>query len=155
MLDIYTCIISCIVFRDLVPDIYFHDTDTWDLCDMYYLNFMMFLDWPCDFILWYCILVILWLCYTTVTRPGHLMFIIYMSHHSCMQYTVSLYMIYRLNFLLLLLLSVLDTAKYIVLLISMPYLCCYYIFIFFLLLFFSFMYSCWSASEGPLLFFNI
>ena len=48
-------------------------------------------------------------------------------------------------FLLLLLLSVLDTATHIVLIISMPYLYCYCIFTFSFLLFFPFVYSCWSA----------
>ena len=49
-------------------------------------------------------------------------------------------------FLLLLLVLVLNTAKHIILLVSMPYLYCYRIFIFSLLLFFFFLYSC-----GPLL----
>ena len=95
MLDIYTCIISCIVFSDLVPDLYLYDTDTWNSCDMYFLDYMMFLDLPCYFILWSHVLVILWLCYTAVTRPGHFIFIIYMSHYAC---TISLCMIYRLDF---------------------------------------------------------
>jgi len=62
-LDIYTCIISCIVFSDLVPDLYFHDTDTWDSCDMHYLDYMMFLD---HHVILSCDLVFLWSCdYTT------------------------------------------------------------------------------------------
>jgi len=89
MLDIYTYIISCIIFSDLVHDLYFYDTDTWDSCDMHYLDYMMFLDLLCYFILWYRILVILWLYYIIVTHPGHLMFIIYMSHYAC---TTLLYM---------------------------------------------------------------
>ena len=50
---------------------------------------------PCYFFLWSRVYVILWLCYMTVTRPGHLMFIIYISHHAC---TAFLYMIYRLGY---------------------------------------------------------
>ena len=94
MLDIYTCIISCIIFSDLVPDLYFYDTNTWDSCDMHYLDYMTFLDIPCYFILWFRVLVILWLCYTIVTCPGYSMFIIYMSHYAC---TILLYMIYLLD----------------------------------------------------------
>ena len=44
MLDIYTYIISNIVFSDLVLDLCFHDTDTWYSCDMHYLDYMTFLD---------------------------------------------------------------------------------------------------------------
>ena len=162
-------------------------------------DFMIFLNWPCDFNLWSCVLVILWLCYkiftrprhfmfiifmsrhactdilcmiyyfvysrynsryyqiyryfilwshvliilwlyyTTVTRPGHFIFIINMSHHAC---TVSLYIIYRLDFPIIIITVVLDTAKYIIVLTSMPYLYCYCIFIFSLLPFYSFVYSC-------------
>jgi len=47
------------------------------------------------------------------------------------------YMIYRLNFLLLLLLLVLDTTNHIIFIVSMPNLYCYYIFIFSFLLLFS------------------
>ena len=75
--------------RDLVPDIYSHNTDTWYSCDMHYLDYKIFLDWLCDFNLWSSVLVILWLCYMTITRPRHL------SQHAC---TVLLYMIYRLVF---------------------------------------------------------
>jgi len=53
---------------------------------------MIFLDWPYYFNLWSRVLMILWLYYTTITRLGYFMFIIYMSHYAC---TVSLYMIYR------------------------------------------------------------
>jgi len=59
MLNIYTYIISCIVFSDLVPDIYFHDTNTGDSCDMHYFDYMTFLDLPCYFILWSRVLVII------------------------------------------------------------------------------------------------
>ena len=63
MLDIYTCIISCMVFSNLVPDIYFHGADTWDSCDMHYIDYMMFLDLPCYLS---CDLMFLWFCdYTT------------------------------------------------------------------------------------------
>ena len=73
-----------------------------------------------------CDLVIWWLCYTIVTRPRHLMFIIYMSHHAC---TVSFkHDLSSRFFLLLLLLSVLDNTNHIVLIILIPYSCCYYIF---------------------------
>jgi len=95
MLNIYTCIISRIIFGDLVPNLYFYDTDTWDSCDTNYLDYMTFLDLLCYLFLWSRVLVILWLYYTIVTRPGHLMFIICMSHHAC---TVSLYTIYHLDF---------------------------------------------------------
>jgi len=138
MLDIYICIISCIILSDLLPDIYFHDTDTWDLCDMHYVDYIMFLDLPCYFILWYRVLMILWLYYTTVSRSGHLISL-YICHtmHARSPCTWSIVSI----FLLLLLLSVLDTAIQIVLFISMSYFYCYCIFIFSLLLFFSFVYS--------------
>jgi len=43
------------------------------------------------------------------------MFIIYMSHHAC---TVSLYMIYHLDFPVIVISLVLDIVKHIVLLIS-------------------------------------
>ena len=150
MLDIYTCIISCMVFSDLLLDIYFHDTDTWDSCDMHYLDYMIFLDWPCDFKL-----VILW-------SWDYVTWYLFVQDISC-----SLYPCHNVHarspciwsivsiFLLLLLLLVLSTSKHIVLLISMPYLYCYCILIFSLILFFSFVYSCWSASDGPLLFFSI
>ena len=95
MLDICTCIISFTVFSDLVPDLYFQDTNTWDSCDMHYLDYMTFVNIPCYFILWSQVLVILWLYYTTVTCPRRLIFIIYMSHHTC---TVLLYMIYLLDY---------------------------------------------------------
>jgi len=131
MLDIYTCIISCIVFSDLVPDIYFHDTDTWDSCDMRYIDYMMFLDLPWCFILWSRVPVILWLYYTPVTRSGHLMFIIYMSHYACM---ALLYMIYHPDYFCYCYyfqFSILPN----ILFLYPTY--CYYFFIFSLLSFFS------------------
>ena len=126
--------LSCIIFSDLVPDIYFHDTDTWDSCDMHYIDYMMFLDLPFYFILWSRVLVILWLCCITITHPGHLMFIIYMSHHAC---TVSLYMIYRLDFPVIVITFSSRYCQTYLLLIFMPYLYCYCIFVFSLLIFFS------------------
>jgi len=113
--------------RDLVLNIYFHDTDTWDSCDMHYLDYMIFLDWPCDFNLWSRVLMILWLCYTRSLYSCHNMH----ARSSC---TRSIIVIIPV----LLLLSVPDTVNYIVLIISMPYLYCYCIFIFSLLIFFSF-----------------
>ena len=95
MLDIYTCIISCIVFSNLVLNLYFRDTNTWNSCDVHYLEYMIFVDPPCYFILWSRVLEILLLYYTTVTRLGHLMFIIFMWQHAC---TVLLYMIYHLDY---------------------------------------------------------
>ena len=147
MLDICTCIISCIIFSDIVPDVYFHNTDTWDSCDMHYIDYMMFLDLPCYFILWSCVLAILLVYYTIVTRPGYLMFVIYMSHHACM---VLLYMIYRLNFPVIVItfsswycqtycsfiLPTITTSLY-----SLFYRS------------FTFVHSCWSASDRPLLLF--
>ena len=62
---------------------------------MHYIDYMMFMDLPSYFILWSRVLVILWLYYTTVTRPVYLMCIIYMSYHAC---TVSMHMIYPLDF---------------------------------------------------------
>ena len=59
MLDICTCIISFIVFSDLVPDLYFQDTDTWDSCDMHYLDYMTFLEY---YVILFCDLEFLWSC---------------------------------------------------------------------------------------------
>ena len=140
MLEICICIISFIVFSDLVPDLYFQDTDTWDSCDMHYLDYMTFLDIPCYFILWSRVFMTLLLCYMTVTCSGHFMFIIYMSHYVCM---VSLYMIYRLDYS--------SYYYYLQFSILLNILClcptyCYYIFIFSLLSFFSL-----RTLAGPLL----
>ena len=111
---------------------YFHDTDTWDSCDMYYLVYMIFLDWSCEFNLWSFVLVILWSCYTTVTHPRRLMFIIFMWQHVC---TVLLYMIFRPDYsCYCYYFQFLINAMHIVL---MSYLYCYCAFIFSLLLFFS------------------
>jgi len=146
MLDICTCIIFFIIFSDLVPDMYFQDTNTWDSCDMHYLDYMTFLDLPWFFILWSRVLVILWLCYITVTYPGHFMFIIYMSHYAC---TVSLYMIYLPDY------SCYYYYFQFSILPNILFLCptyCYYIFIFSP---YCFVYSCWSASDGPLLYFSV
>jgi len=138
--------------RDLVPDIHFHDADTWDSCDRHYLDYMIFLDWPCDFNLWSHIFMIFWLCYTIITHPGHFVFIIFMSQHAC---TVLLYMISSWLLLLLLLLLVLDTAKYIVLIILCST-CTVTVFSYSLVYCsFPFVYSCWSSSDEPLLFFSV
>ena len=59
MLDICTWTLSFIIFSDLVPDLYFQDTDTWDSCDMHYTDYVMFLDLPWCFILWSHVLVII------------------------------------------------------------------------------------------------
>ena len=131
MLDINICIISCIVFSDLVPDIYFHNTDTWDSCDMHYLVYMKFLSWPCEFNLWSRVLMIM-LHDSYSFRTSHVHYI----HVTTCMHDLIIYNLSSRLFLLLLLLSVLDTVKYIVLLILMPYLHCYCIFIFSLLLFF-------------------
>jgi len=152
MLNIYTCIISCIVFSDQVPDIYFHDTDTWDSCDLHYLDYMTFLDLPCYFILWSCVLVILWLYYTTVTYPGHLMCNIYMLHHAC---TISLYMIYRLDFPIIIIsfssqyCQTYHTSCFNALLVLLPH---FHILSFTVLFLFVLLRS---ASDGALLFFCI
>jgi len=152
MLDIYTCIISCIVFSNLVLNLYFRDTNTWNSCDVHYLEYMIFVDPPCYFILWSRVLLILWLCYMTVTHPGHFLFIKYMSHHA---WTVLVHdLLFRL-FVLLLLLLVLDTTNHIVFIISMPYLYYFYIFIFSLLLFFSLRVLLPVRFDGSLLFFSI
>ena len=128
MLDICTYIISFILFSDLVPD-------TCDSCDMHYLDYITFLDLSCDSNLWSRVLVILWLCYTTITCPRHFMFIIY-NVTPCMHGPL-VHDLLSQFFLLLLSLSILDNTNHIILHISMPYLYCYCIFIFSLLLFFS------------------
>jgi len=113
MLDICTYIISFILFSDLVPD-------TWDSCDMHYLDYMTFLDIPCYFTLCSRVLMILWLCYTTIN----------MSYYVC---TVSLYMIYHLDY------SFYYYYLQFSILPNIMFLCpvyCYYFFIFSLLSFF-------------------
>ena len=104
--------------RDLVPDLYFRDT-TWDSCDMHYLDYMIFLDWPCDFNLWSrvsCDLVImLHDSYSSRTIRVH-----YIHVRTCM-HGLLVHDLSSWLFLLMLLLSVLDTANHIVLIISMPY----------------------------------
>ena len=105
----------------------------------------MFLDLPCHSILWSRILVILWLYYTTVTHPGYLMFVIYVT--SCMHGLIvhdlsSWFSCYCYYFQFLILPNLL-------------FLCptyCYYIFIFSP---YCFVYSCWSASDGPLYYFSV
>ena len=150
MLDIYTCIISCIVFNDLVTDIYFYDTDTWNLYDMHYLDYMTFLDIPC-----YCDLVFLWSCdYTTQQLLVHdISCSLYtcqtiQARSSCTWSSVSIIPVIVITF----------SSWY-----CQSYYFCYfnallvhyYIFIFSLLLFLSFVYSSWPVSDGPLLFFSI
>ena len=49
-----TCILSCIVFSDLLPDLYFHDTDTWDSCDLHYLDYMVCLELSCYYLVISC-----------------------------------------------------------------------------------------------------
>ena len=110
MLDICTCIISFIVFSDLVPDMYLQDADTWDSCDMHYLDYMTFLDIPCYFILWSRLLVIM-LHDSFLSRTFHVHYIhITLCMHGLLVHDLSSWL-----FLLLLLLSVLDTAKHIIL----------------------------------------
>ena len=87
MIDICTCIISYIVFSNLVPDMYqdtdtwdscdmhmYQDTDTWDSCDMHYLDYMIFLDILCYFILWSRVLVII-LHDSYLSRTSHVHYI--------------------------------------------------------------------------------
>ena len=52
MLDICSCIISFIVISDLVPDLYFQDTDTWDSCEMHCLDYSCDLEFlgSCDYV---------------------------------------------------------------------------------------------------------
>ena len=136
MLDINTCIISCIVFNDLVTDLYLYDTDTWDYCDMHYLDYMIFLDWPCDLS---CDLVFLWSCDYVIRQllvQNISCSLYFMSQHAC---TVLLYIIYYLDY------SCYCYYFQFSILPSIFFLCptyCYYIFIFSLLSFFSFVYSC-------------
>ena len=110
MLDICTCIISFIVFSDLVPDLYFQDTDTWDSCDMHYLDYMTFIDIPCYFILWSWVLVII-LHDSYLSRTSHAHYI----HVTPCMYDLIVHDLSSWLFLLLLLFSVLDTAKHIML----------------------------------------
>jgi len=132
MLNIYTCIIFGIVFSDLVSHLYFYDTDTWDSCDSIILT--TWCSWTYHVIL-SCDLVFLWF-YDYVTRQ-FLIHDISCSLYTChtMHARTSCAWLSSQLFLLLLLLSVFDTAN--IVLISMSYLYCYCIFIFSLLLFFS------------------
>ena len=128
MLDICTCIISFIIFSDLVPDLYFQDTDTWDSGDMHYFDYMTFLDIPCYFILWSRVLVIM-LHDSYLSRTSHVHYIhITPCMHGHIAHDLSFWL-----FLILLLPSVLETDKHIIFLCPIDY---YYIFIFSLLLFF-------------------
>jgi len=91
-----------------------------------------------------CDLMFLWLYYTTVTRPGHLMFIIYTSHHAC---TVSLYMIYRLDFFYICYYYQFSIILIILFLLFQHPTCAvtaFFIFFFYC----PFVYSCWSTSDG-------
>jgi len=109
MLDICTCIISCIVFSDIVLEIYFQDTDTWNSCDLHYLDYMTFLDIPCYFILWSRVLVIM-LHDSYLSKTSHVHYIhITPCMHGLIVHDLSFWL-----FLLLLLPSVLDTAKHII-----------------------------------------
>jgi len=101
----------------------------------------MFLDLPCYFILWSYILVILWLYYTTVTRPGHHMFIICMSHHTC---TILLYMMYRLDFPIIV---ITFSSRYCQNIVLKSFLLLLFLHILFYYSF-LFVYSCWCASDG-------
>ena len=113
MLDIYTCIVSCIIFSDLTPDLYLHDTDIWDSRDMHYLDYMMFLDLPCYFILLSRVLVnlVIILHSSYSSRISHVHYIhVTPCMHDLIVYDLSSWL-----FLLLLLLSVIDTTKHIML----------------------------------------
>ena len=81
--------------------------------------------------------------YTTVTRPRHLMFILYMSHHTCM---VSLYMIYCLDFSCYCYYYHFSILPIKLFLFQYPTCAITTFFIFFF--YCPFMYSCWSASDG-------
>ena len=108
--------------RDLAPDIYFGNSDTWDLCNMHYLDYMIFLNWPCYFNLWSRVLVfMLHDSYSSRTSRVHYIHVT-TCIHGLIIHDLSFWL-----FLLLLLHSVLDAANHIVLIISMPYSCCYYI----------------------------
>ena len=143
MLDIYICIISCIILSDLLPDIYFHwlTLETHVTCII-----LTWHSWTYHVIL-SCDIEFLWSCdYVTrqyLFRTFHVHYIyVTLCMHGLLAHDLSSWL-----FLLLLLLSVFDTDKHIVVLILKPYLYCYCIFIFSLLLFFSFVYSCWFASD--------
>ena len=92
MIDICTCIISCIVlviyFLTRIFKILTFETHVTCIILTTWHSWIYHVILSCD-------LEFLWLCYTTVTCPGHLMFIIYMSHPAC---TTLLYMIYRLDY---------------------------------------------------------
>jgi len=89
----------------------------------------------------------------TVTRPGHLMFILFMSQHAC---TILLYMIYRPDYscyYYYFKFSILPNISFLLFLCptctvtAVSYSLFYYSFLF--------VYSCWSGSDWPLLFFSI
>ena len=82
------------------------------------------------------------------SRTSHVHYI-YMSHHACM---IFLYIIYHPDY------SCYCNYFQFSILSNILFLCptyCYYFFIFSLLSFFPFVYSCWSASDGPLLYFSV
>jgi len=134
--------------RDLVTDLCSRGSGTWESCDMHYLDYMILLDWPYDFNLWYRILVILWLCYTIVTRPGHLIFIIFMSQHTC---AVLLYMIYRPDYSCYCYYfqsSILPNILFLLFQCPTRTVTAFSYFLFYYS--FPFVYFCWSGSDGPL-----
>ena len=112
----------------------------------YIISCIILITWysRTEYVILSCDLVFLWLCYMTVTHPGHLMFIIYMSHYAC---TVSLYMIYRL-----------DYSYYccyfqfpimlIILFLLFQYLICAVTTFFIFFFYCPFVYSYWYASDG-------
>ena len=145
MLDICTCIISYIIFSDLVPGIYFQDTDTWDSCDMHYLTtwhswtYHVILSrdlvfwWSCDYISWQLLVQdISYYCTWSIFSIIHVIITTF-SPRYCQTY-----------YACVLLIVITFCPTY-----------CYYIFIFSLLSLFSFVYSCWSASDGPFYYFSV
>jgi len=139
--------------RDPVSDLCSHDSDTWDSSNTHYLVYTILLNWPCAFNLWSRVLVILWLYYTTVTRSGHLMSIILMSQHAC---TVLLYMIYQPDYFCYCYYFQFSILPNILFLLFQYPTCIVTAFSYSLsYCSFLFVYSCWSGSDKPLLFFSI
>jgi len=102
---------------------------------LHYLDYMIFLDWPCYFNLRTRVLLIfvIMLHDSYSSRTSH----VYYIHATRCMHGLIVFDLSSWLFLLLLSFSVLDTFNHIVLIISMPHLYCYCIFIVSLLLFFS------------------
>jgi len=110
------------------------------------LDYKTFLDLPCYFNLWSCILVILWLCYTTLLVQGASC-PLYSSHntHARPYYTWSIVLLFSL----VLYLSVCITVRYIILSFQCTtYIASLFSHFHFMVLSFR-VCTCWSCSDGP------